>query len=72
MKHLILALLLIPCPHVTVLSVAPPNVVLTDLGEKDDRAAAKPGLVERLQNRMMELDAAIEAAARPVWKKPGA
>lgn len=43
-----------------------------DLGEKDNRAAAKPDIVERLRQRMLTQDAAIEAAARPVWKKPGA
>jgi arylsulfatase A-like enzyme len=39
-----------------------------DLGEKDNRAAAKPDLVKRLRQRMAAQDAAIEAAARPVWK----
>jgi len=29
-------------------------------------------LVERLRRRMMELDSAIGAGERPVWKKPGA
>ncbi len=43
-----------------------------DLGEKDNRAAAKPDIVERLRQRMLAQDAAIEAAARPLWKKPGA
>ena len=43
-----------------------------DLGEKDNRAAAKPDIVERLRQRMLAQDAAIEAAARPIWKKPGA
>ncbi len=55
---------------------AKPEVMLfnlaDDLGEKDNRAAAKPDIVERLRQRMLAQDAAIEAAARPVWKKPGA
>lgn len=43
-----------------------------DLGEKDNRAAANPDLVARLRQRMLAQDAVIEAAARPVWRKPGA
>lgn len=40
-----------------------------DIGEKQNLAAKNPALVERLRQRMTELDAAIEAGARPVWKK---
>ena len=40
-----------------------------DIGEKNNLAAENPELVERLTKRMNELDAAIEAEARPVWKK---
>lgn len=41
-----------------------------DLGENNNLAAGKPELAERLRRRMTELDAAITAEARPVWKKP--
>ena len=44
----------------------------TDLGEKTNLAGENPELVERLQKRMTELNAAIEAESRPAWKKPGA
>ncbi|MHB1309058.1 MAG: sulfatase-like hydrolase/transferase [Limisphaerales bacterium] len=54
---------------------APPQVMLfnlvDDLGEQHNLAAEKPGLVERLRQRMLELDAAVEAGARPAWKKSG-
>lgn len=40
-----------------------------DIGEKQDLAEGNPDLVKRLRQRMTELDAAIEAGARPVWKK---
>ena len=43
----------------------------TDIGEKKNVAAEHPEIVNRLRQRMKELDAAIEAGARPVWKKPG-
>ncbi len=50
-----------------------PNIMLfnlsEDIGEKNNLADANPGLVKRLRQRMMELDAVIEAEARPVWKK---
>ncbi|MEQ1840647.1 MAG: sulfatase [Verrucomicrobiales bacterium] len=52
---------------------AEPKVMLfnlkDDLGEQNNRAAEKPELVERLRQRMLELDVAIGAGARPVWKK---
>ena len=52
-----------------------PEVMLfnlaSDLGETRNLAAEKPELVERLRRRMVELDAAIGAGARPVWKKSG-
>ena len=55
---------------------AKPTVMLfnldTDLGEQTNLATEKPDLVERLQKRMTELNAAIEAEARPAWRKPGA
>jgi arylsulfatase A-like enzyme len=41
-----------------------------DLGEQHNLAAAKPELVDQLRQRMLEIDTAIEAGARPVWKKP--
>jgi len=41
-----------------------------DLGEKNNLAAENPELVQRLRQRMTELDAAIAAEARPTWKKP--
>ena len=40
-----------------------------DVGEKNNLAGEKPRIVERLRRRMNELDAAITAAARPVWKR---
>ena len=43
-----------------------------DLGEQTNLAGENPELLERLQKRMTELNAAIEAEARPAWKKPGA
>lgn len=53
-----------------------PTVMLfnlaADLGERNNLAAEKPKLVERLRQKMLEQDAAIEAAARPVWQKPKA
>jgi arylsulfatase A len=55
---------------------ATPEVMLfnlaADLGEKRNLAAEKPELVERLRQRMLELDAAVESGARPAWKKPRA
>jgi arylsulfatase A len=57
-------------------SSAKPAVMLfnlaEDLGERNNLAGGKPELVERLRQKMLELDAAIETGARPVWKKPGA
>jgi arylsulfatase A len=41
-----------------------------DIGEKNNLAAKNPEMVERLSQRMAELNAAITAEARPVWKKP--
>lgn len=41
-----------------------------DIGERSNLATANPEIVERLRQRMIELDAGIEAAARPVWRKP--
>jgi arylsulfatase A len=40
-----------------------------DIGEKSNLASEQPELVDRLTQRMKELDAAIEAEARPVWEK---
>lgn len=40
-----------------------------DIGEKNNLARENPELVERLAHRMKELDATIEAEARPVWSK---
>jgi arylsulfatase A-like enzyme len=40
-----------------------------DVGEKNNLAKEKPELVNRLRQRMTELDAAIGAGARPVWEK---
>jgi arylsulfatase A len=55
---------------------ATPTVMLfnlaSDLGEQMNLASEKPDLVARLQARMTEMNAAIEAQARPAWKKPGA
>ena len=52
-----------------------PTVMLfnltTDLGEQTNLAAEKLDLVERLQERMIGQNAAIEAETRPAWKKPG-
>jgi len=39
-----------------------------DIGEQRNLAAEKPEVVERLRRRMLEMDAAVEAGARPVWK----
>ena len=41
-----------------------------DIGEKKNLAKEKPDLVERLRQRMTELDAAIGTGARPLWEKP--
>ena len=40
-----------------------------DDGEKCNLAAEKPELVERMRLRMTELDAAVAADVRPVWRK---
>lgn len=40
-----------------------------DVGEKHNLAAQKPEIVDHLRKKMLEQDAAIEAGARPVWKK---
>jgi arylsulfatase A-like enzyme len=54
---------------------AKPEVLLfnlaEDLGERRNLAAEKPELVARLRQRLLTLDAAIEAGARPTWKKQG-
>ena len=42
----------------------------TDLAEENDVAEAHPERVEVMVKRMLELDAEIEANARPVWGKP--
>jgi arylsulfatase A-like enzyme len=55
-----------PKPTVMLFNLA------ADLGERNNLAAEKPKLVERLRQKMLEQDAAIEAAARPVWQKPKA
>jgi arylsulfatase A-like enzyme len=54
-----------PKPEVMLFNLA------SDLGETRNLAAEKPELVESLRRRMVELDAAIGAGARPVWKKSG-
>lgn len=41
-----------------------------DIGEKNNLAPEHPEIVQRLRQRMTELDAAIAAEARPAWKKP--
>ena len=55
---------------------AKPQVMLfnlaDDLGEQHNLHAEKTDFVERLRQRMIELDAAVEAGARPAWKKTGA
>jgi len=55
---------------------ATPEVMLfnlkDDLGERNNLATEMPDHVERLRQRMLDLDAAIAAESRPVWKKPGA
>jgi arylsulfatase A-like enzyme len=55
---------------------AEPKVMLfnlmDDLGERNNLAVEKPELVERLRQRMLDLDAAIGGGARPVWKMPRA
>jgi len=57
-------------------SSAAPAVMLfnlaTDLGERNNLAADKPELVERLRQKMIEQDAALTTGARPVWTKPEA
>lgn len=55
-----------PKPDVMLFNLA------EDLGEARNLAAEKPELVERLRRRMLELGAAVEAGARPAWKKSGA
>ncbi len=54
---------------------AKPEILLfnlaEDLGERRNRAAEKPELVACLRQRLLTLDAAIEAGARPTWKKQG-
>lgn len=39
-----------------------------DMGERNNLALEKTEIVERLQKRILELDAVIEAGARPAWK----
>ena len=41
-----------------------------DVGEQNNLAAEKPELVNEMRRRMLEIDTAIEAGARNVWKKP--
>jgi len=41
-----------------------------DLSEANNLADANPDKVERLKNRMKELDGEITEHARPVWRKP--
>ncbi|MCU0777425.1 MAG: sulfatase-like hydrolase/transferase, partial [Akkermansiaceae bacterium] len=43
---------------------------MPDPGEQHNLAAENPQLVGEMQRRMLELDAAIGAGARPVWRKP--
>jgi len=42
-----------------------------DVAEKNNLAAEKPEVVARLRQRMHEMDAVLDAGARPVWKKSG-
>jgi arylsulfatase A len=42
----------------------------TDLGEKTNLAAQNPEIVERLRQKMLAQNTAVETAARPAWKKP--
>jgi arylsulfatase A len=53
---------------------AEPKVMLfnlkDDLGELNNLVEAKPELVEHMRQRMLDLDADIDAGTRPVWKKP--
>jgi arylsulfatase A-like enzyme len=43
--------------------------IVDDVGERTDLAGQNPEIVARLSRRMAELDAAIEAEARPAWSK---
>ena len=56
-------------------NAAEPEVMLfnlaEDVGEKNNLAAERPEIVERLRQRMLERDAELAAGARPVWKKSG-
>lgn len=58
-------------PHLS----AEPELMLFDLakdpGEKQNLAAEKPELVERLIQLMRKRDKVIAAAGRPVWRKAG-
>lgn len=53
-----------------------PTIMLFDLeaeiGEQTNLAESNPEIVEKLQARMLELDAEIEANARPTWVKADA
>jgi arylsulfatase A len=42
-----------------------------DVSEERNLAAERPEIVWRLRQRMLERDAALEAEARPVWRKSG-
>ena len=52
---------------------AAPDLMLfnlaTDVAEKKNLALEHPEIVTRLRQRMRELDAGVEAGARPAWKK---
>lgn len=54
-----------PAPDLMLFNLA------EDIAENNNLAAAQPEIVARLRQRMYELDAALEADARPVWRKSG-
>jgi hypothetical protein len=61
-----------PDPKQTTEASAKPEVLLfnlvDDLGERNNLAATRPELVERLKTKMHAQDSAIAAEARPAWK----
>lgn len=52
-----------PAPELLLFNLA------EDVSEKRNLATERPEIVVRLRQRMHELDAVVEAGARPVWKK---
>jgi arylsulfatase A len=59
---------LAPLRHNDNLAVMLFNLAI-DLGEKHNVAAMNVELVKRLHEKMLAMDAEIESAARPMWKK---